>query len=41
MESILHYSYLNNVSKFLSTATVSSLYPEKTKVPFKEDDLWK
>ena len=38
--NFLHHSYLNNVSKFLSTATVCA-YPEKTKVPFKEDDLWK
>ena len=38
--NFLHYSYLNNVKKFLATATVCA-YPENTPVPFKEKDIWK
>ena len=37
--NFLHYSYINNVKKFLATATVCA-YPEKTSVPFKEKDIW-
>ena len=38
--NFLHYAYLNNVKKFLATATVCS-YPENTSVPFKEKEIWK
>lgn len=37
--NFLHYAYLNNVKKFLATATVCA-YPENTNVPFKETDIW-
>ena len=37
--NFLHYSYINNVKKFLATATVCA-YPENTSVPFKEKDIW-
>ena len=37
--NFLHYAHLNNVKKFLATATVCS-YPENTLVPFKETDIW-
>ena len=37
--NFLHYSYINNVKKFLATATVCA-YPENTSLPFKEKDIW-
>jgi len=36
---ILHYSYLNNVKKFVGIGTVCE-YPEVTPVPFKESYVW-
>lgn len=36
---ILHYSYLNNVKKFVGIGSVCE-YPAETPVPFKEENLW-
>ena len=36
---ILHYSYLNNVKKFIGIGTVCE-YPEVTPIPFKESYVW-
>jgi len=36
---ILHYSYLNNVKKFVGIGSVCE-YPEVTPVPFKESYVW-
>jgi GDP-L-fucose synthase len=38
--NIIHESMANSVSKFILLGTVCS-YPKFTKVPFKEDDIWK
>lgn len=37
--NLMHLSYLNNVKKFITLATVCG-YPSNTKTPFKESDLW-
>ncbi len=37
---ILHYSYINNVKKFVGIGSVCA-YPEVTPIPFKEDYVWK
>lgn len=36
---ILHYSYKNNVKKFVGIGSVCA-YPEVTPIPFKEDYVW-
>jgi len=36
---ILHYSYLNNVKKFVGIGSVCE-YPEHTPIPFKETYIW-
>ena len=36
---ILHYSYLNDIKKFVGIGTVCE-YPEITPIPFKEEDVW-
>jgi len=36
---ILHYSFLNNVKKFVGIGTVCE-YPEVTPIPFKESYVW-
>ncbi len=38
--NIIHHAYLNKIEKIISTGTVSS-YPEKSKMPLRENDLWK
>ena len=37
--NLMHLSYLNNVKKFITLASVCG-YPGETKTPFKESDLW-
>lgn len=37
--NVVHHAYMNKVDKIISTGSVSS-YPENTKLPFSEKNLW-
>tara|TARA_B110000483_G_scaffold240748_1_gene322058 strand:+ start:580 stop:1533 length:954 start_codon:yes stop_codon:yes gene_type:complete len=38
--NLMHLSYINKIKKFVTLASVCG-YPQKAKIPFKEEDLWK